>query len=219
MDMMMRLERVISRDYPVLVAAIGAGENALAAMEQAQEQRFTAALGTFKPKPVTADEENRLPRTFNLKAARRDWDEFKSAADDHIARELAEFVPLARRVIAGQAGNSHLMIQLNIELDAEHQALRALAAKLRTHALSIEPVRDALNGAITALQEHIRVHDMELTPQLNRGTNPGADRRDTEDRYRHSSSIKASSRPAPSREEEPKEGLLNRWFSLIRKQR
>lgn len=222
MDLMMRLERVLTRDYPVLVAAVAAGENALDAMEKAQEERFTAAIGSGFKQPragQAVEEEERAPRHFNLKAARRDWDAFKFAADAHVARELAEYLPLARRIAAGEHGISHIMIDLTRELDDEHQTLRSLGVRLVPHGLTIEPIRDAYNGANAAINEHVRMHDVELNPQLTQGTQPGTDRRELEDRYRHSSSIRASARPAPVRAEEPKAGLLSRWFSLIKKQR
>ncbi len=220
MDLTMRLERALTRDFPALVAAVAAAENALTEMERSQEERFAAKVGTgFTNKTSQPDEYETSLRLYNIKAVRRDWDAFKAAMDAHVARELAEFVPLARRIAAGTAGISDEMIRLIDALDVEHQDLRKLALPLRTHALSVEPIRAELNVASSALTAHIRMHDVELTPQLNQGTSPGADRRDTEDRYRHSRSIRASSRPAPVREEKPKEGLLHRWFSLIRRQR
>ncbi len=224
MDLMLRLQQVVDVDHVNFQAAVDNTEEVLVQLEAEQQAKFDETLKGFRPKSAgkrDMDEpEAPRERRYNLRQARFDWDAFRDAAERHIDAEMDNFIPTACSIAEGRSGFSDAIITAIAELELEHQSLRKLGGGLRTHGLSIPPLREPINATMSELDDHIRVHEVELHPTLLQGTMPMASRRETPSQYRHSSDIartlrtRAAEKPKPE-PEEPKKGLLAKWFGMI----
>mgnify|MGYP006928239088 CR=1 FL=1 len=226
MDLMLRLQQVVDVDHVNFQGAIDDAEKVLIGLEAALQAKFDEGLKGVRPaqRGQKGEDEPEPPRErrYNLRQLRLDWDEFKRAVDAHLDGEMDTFIPTACSIAEGRSGFSDSIITVIYQLDGQHKGLQKLGAGLISHGLSIPPIRAPINKAISELDDHIRVHELELHPTLLQGTMPMADRRETPDPRRHSSdiarSLRAVERPSPE-PEEPEKGLLAKWFGMIREAR